>query len=220
MMALDKKQLSDAEALTSDRQTMRLDAARALSRRSQALLAAAGESEPVTRRWYVLTVAGGADIPVDNALTNAGVEHWMAVEKLTSKWRGGRKHQRFCASVKPIFKGYIFVNVAWSEMTWRGLSSIDGVEGIVGGAICPAPLAQKEFDRFRWRVDNDPKFLKALRNALEPGASVRVEEGPFASFPGVVLELFEKTARVTVEVDIFGRRVPVDLELAQIRKVE
>jgi transcriptional antiterminator NusG len=230
MMRVDAKRLGDSARAwldgrgqpieVTDRQTAKLDMARAVSRRQQALLAAAGESEPVLRRWYVLTIAGGEDILVDNALTNAGVEHWMAVEKLATKWRGGRKHQRFCAVVKPFFPGYMFVRVAWGEMTWHGLDGVNGVSGIVGGAMNPAPLSDKEFDKFRWHAENDPKFLKAMRNALDVGDLVRIDEGPFAHFEAVLVQLCEESARVRVEVELFGRATPVDLDLAQITKVE
>lgn len=216
MMRVDTKRLSEAQ-LTMLRERSE---ERGLSRRAQALLASAWESGPVTPRWYVLSVAPGEDIAVDNALANAGVEHWMATEKKTAKWRGGRRHQRFCAIVKPTFAGYMFVRVAWGEMAWKTLSGIEGVDGIVGGAISPAPLRDKEFDKFRARADEDPNFLRALSSALREGDAVRIDEGPFAHFAGIVLALFEKTSRAMVEVDIFGRKTPVDLELAQIEKLD
>lgn len=216
MMRIDTKQLSEASATYLTEQVEM----RALSRKQQALLAGAWESGPVTARWYVLSIAPGEDIAVDNALAEAKVEHWMVTEKKTAKWRGGRRHQRFCAVVKPIFPGYMFVRLAWGEMAWKLLSGIEGVDGIVGGAISPAPLRDKEFDKFRARADDDPNFLLALSSALKAGDAVRIDEGPFAHFAGIVLALSEKTSRAMVEVDIFGRKTPVDLDLAQIEKLD
>jgi len=219
-MALDRKQLSEATPVPTDRQTMRLDAARMISRRQQALLAAAGESGPCEPRWYVLTLVMGTDISVDNALTNAGIEHWMAVLTFKGKRRSGRKWQSFCSTVKAAFPGYMFVRVAWSEITWHGLKGIAGVGDVVGGAICPSPLQDKEMHRFRLRAEKDPQFIRKLVNALSEGDAVRIDTGPFSGCEGVVRTLFEKTARAGVDVDIFGRVATVDLELAQITKVD
>lgn len=202
------------------RQAEKLDEAQHLSRRTQALLASAGMSEPRWRRWYVLTLEHGADIPVDNALTNAAIPHWMATLGIKRKRRSHRKFQTFCPLITPAFPGYMFVHVAWFDETWEAFKRVEGVVGVVGRPMAPAPLPDKEFQKFRLRAERDPQFIAELSNELKIGDDVRVDDGPFASFPGVVSALNPKAARVSIDVHIFGRVVPVDLDLAQITKVE
>src|SRR5690606_7821603 len=100
MMAHDPKQLSDVRRVWLDRNGQVIDVvgalaaaggADALSRRSQALLALAGQSAP-EGAWYVLMVHRNADIAVDNCLGVAGIERWMAAQTVMPKRRGGRPH--------------------------------------------------------------------------------------------------------------------------------
>lgn len=204
----------------TDRQAAKLDEAQRLSRRSQALLAAAGMSEPIARRWYVLTIEQGADIPVDNALTNSGVEHWMPSVKRSTKWRGGRRFQRFCPVVAPACPGYMFVHVEWVDGTWDGLKSVEGVVEVIGGPMSPSPLQDKDFTTFRALVNDDPNFLKKLTNALKVGDDVLIHEGLARGFIGIVRSLMEETGRLEVEVDASVGTFKADLSIAQVTKLE
>jgi transcriptional antiterminator NusG len=188
-----------------------------LSRRAEALLAAAGQDGPACR-WYALTVAPGADISVDKALDQAAIEHWMAATEVNSNWRGGHRRRKRGPMLKPSLPGYIFVRVAWSDGAWHALSTIDGVDGIIGGAERPVPLPDKEVGDFRKRADGDPEFIETLVNGLKLGDSVMIDAGPFALFPGIVTALMGDNGRVEVEVGLFGRAVPVSLDVAQLSK--
>lgn len=220
LMAVRGKLLSEAEKLDLFDALAPIAARRAgVSRRTQALLAGAGQDGPA-KRWYVLMIQPGFDISVDNALGTARVERWMAAVKIEGKRRGGRKFQTFCPLVAAALPGYLFVRVAWESEAWHGLTSIEGVAGIIGGAMRPAPLQDKEIDRLRKRVEKDPTFIATLVNALKAGDDVRVDDGPFTGFEGVVNTLLGKGGRVKVDVDIFGRIATVDLDVAQISKSE
>jgi len=217
-MALDRKKLNEAELVVADRQTRRLDAARAISRRQQALLAGANLVEP-EQDWYVLLVADGFDIPVDNVLTNMRIEHWMPSLRIERKRRGKRKWQSFEPLVTPALPGYMFAKVVPCAETWAGLSMVDGIVGPIGGAAYPAPVKTKEITKLKAFIEEDKSAIEILTNALKAGDAVSVDDGPFRSFEGIV-KLLSGKRRVQVEVAIFGRAVPIDLDLAQVTKLE
>ncbi len=216
-MAVDRKQLSEAIGRApTDRQSEALDRARAVSsRRTQALMAAAGMA--VETRWYVLILRTGFDNAVDNVLTNARFQHWMAVQKIPPKRRGGRKFQSFCATVVPALEGYMFVRVDNLPDVWHALKGIDGVVDVLGGSLNPKPLIEREIVNLQAFIENDPNAIALLRNALKEGDRVSVDSGPFAHFEGIVRAL--RNDRTKVDVDILGRTVPVDLDLAQVTKI-
>jgi len=225
MMRADNKQPSErvwldrvGEPINLDRAWQKSDVRIALSRREQAMLAAAGMDGPEAR-WYVLRVDSGTDKAVDNALKEANVERVMLSIEVEAKRRGGRKHQTLETCRAPAFPGYIFVRVVSRPETWAGLRCIKGVIEPIGGADKPKPVKGQEVLKFQARIENDPAAFATLTNALKAGDRVAIDDGPFASFEAVVLMLADKH-RVSVEVDIFGRPTPINLDLAQVTKLE
>lgn len=218
MMRIDPKRLNDGGEVLSARSIEKALRERELSRRSQALLAAAGEAAP-DRHWHVLLVGPACDNSVDNALTNAGVEHWMAARSIRRRRRGGRRHQAWSPIVAPALPGYLFVRVAWTPAAAAGLRGIDGVEAVIGGWECPSPLKDNELDKLRVRVEKDPEFLAVLLGALKEGDRVRLDDGPCAGFQGIVTML-GAARRVRVEVDMFGRKVPLTVDVDGLTKAD
>jgi transcription antitermination factor NusG len=228
MMRADVKRLNEAEhvwvapdtgeVINIDRAWQESDKRIAISRKQQALLAAAGESGP-TARWYVLQVKRGADIAVDKLLEEASIEHWTPSQTIQPKRQGGRKGPKPDPKVVPFLPGYLFVKVVWCAPCWEAISGLKGVAGVIGTAEKPAPVPDNRLLKLRAFVEKDPASIQVLTKALVAGDKVRVDDGPFASFPGVV-ERVCKNGRALVEVMIFGRAVSADLELAQISKSE
>lgn len=194
------------------------DARIALRRREQAMLAAAGQAGPEAR-WYVLQVRNGADIAVDKALEDANIEHWMAAQTVEVRRRSRYGSCRPVSRTVPFLPGYLFIRVVWCGPCWEALSGLKGVAGVIGSAERPAPVSDDRMLKLRAFVEKDPTSIKVLTNALVKGDKVRVDDGPFASFPGVV-EAVNTSGRALIEVMIFGRAVSVDLDLAQITKSE
>lgn len=228
MMAIDKKRLNDGErawvrqdtgeVINIDRAWQASDRRIALSRRQQALLAAAGESGP-SARWYVLQVARGADIAVDKLLDAARIERWTPSQTIQPKRQGGRKGPKPEPKTVPFLPGYLFVKVIWCAPCWHAISGLKGVSGVIGTPERPTPVSDDRLLKLRAFVEKDPTSIRVLTKALMRGEKVRVDDGPFASFPGVVEKVFDN-GRALIEVMIFGRAVSVDLDLAQISKSE
>lgn len=228
MMRADVKRLSDREHVWVDRSTgevinvdhawQKSDQRIALQRREYAMLAAAGMDGPEAR-WYVLRVEDRADIAVDKLLEDARVEHVMLSIEVEAKRRGGRKHQSLEPCMAPAFPGYIFVRVVSCAVTWAGLKTIKGVLDPLGGGDNPKPVNGDEIVKFQARIENDPDAIAVLTNALRTGDKVSIDAGPFCGFEAVVMMLADKH-KVGVEVDIFGRAVPLKFDLADVTKLE
>ncbi len=214
MMREDPKRLSEALAIgPTDRQTMKLDAARALTRRTQALLAAAGMEAP-ERRWYVLRVAPSQDKAVDNALHDAGVERWLPLAKFEQKPRKDRKGEAPPAKMVLAWPGYVFVRVADTAYTWAGLGTVEGVIAVLGTADRPIAVADEKVSRYKYQLEHDEVARKQLRDDLSVGEQVQVEIVPNSRINGLVRVVGDD--RVSVEVKLFGSQRVLELTLAQI----
>jgi transcriptional antiterminator NusG len=128
--------------------------------------------------------------------------------------KGGQKRR----SDRKFFPGYVLVEMEMTDETWHLVKDVPKVMGFIGGtADRPAPITVKEADailnRVREGVDKPrPKVL------FEPGEMVRVVDGPFNDFNGVVEEVDYDKSRLKVAVLIFGRSTPVELEFHQVEK--
>jgi len=128
--------------------------------------------------------------------------------------KGGQKRR----SDRKFFPGYVLVEMEMTDETWHLVKDVPKVMGFIGGtADRPAPISQKEADAILNRVQEgaDKPRPKVL---FEPGEMVRVVDGPFNDFNGVVEEVDYDKSRLKVAVLIFGRSTPVELEFHQVEK--
>ncbi len=172
-------------------------------------------------RWYVVQAFSGYEGRVQKTL----LEH-IEIHGLQDKFgevlvpteevvemRAGQKRK----SSRKFFPGYVLVQMEMDVDAWHLVKSVPRVLGFIGGTSDrPAPISQREADRILRRLeDTDKPKPKTL---FEPGEVVRVIDGPFADFNGVVEELDYEKNRIKVSVLIFGRSTPVDLEFGQVEK--
>ena len=128
--------------------------------------------------------------------------------------RAGQKRK----STRKFFPGYVLVNMIMNDETWHMIRAIPRVLGFIGGTgQTPTPITDKEAQAILQRVEDGvtkpkPKIL------FEPGEVVRVKDGPFVDFNGVVEEVNYEKSRLRVAVLIFGRSTPVELEFSQVEK--
>ena len=129
--------------------------------------------------------------------------------------RDGQKRK----SDRKFFPGYVLVQMEMDNETWYLVRNVPKVLGFIGGTSDkPAPISEKEAQAILQRVQDgvDKPRPKVL---YEPGEMVRVNEGPFNDFEGVVEEVNYEKSRLRVGVMIFGRTTPVELEFSQVDKV-
>ena len=128
--------------------------------------------------------------------------------------RAGQKRK----SERKFFPGYVLVQMVMDETSWHLVRSVPRVMGFIGGTSDrPAPISDKEADAILNRLQESVDKPKP-KTLFEPGEVVRVSDGPFADFQGVVEEVDYEKSRLKVSVLIFGRSTPVELEFGQVEK--
>lgn len=177
----------------------------------------------MAKRWYVVHAYSGFEKSVQKLLR----EH-IEREGLGDKFGDilvpveevvDVKNGRRSISERKFFPGYVLVEMEMSDETWHIVKSIPKVTGFVGGVgNRPSPISQREFDVITQRIQDGvekpkPKIL------FEPGQRVRVIEGPFNDFDGLVDEVNYERSKVRISVQIFGRDTPVELGFDQVEKL-
>jgi len=176
----------------------------------------------MAKHWYVVHAYSGYEKKVAAALKerielNDMQEHFGDVLVPTEEVveiRGGQKRK----SERKFFPGYVLVQMELNDDSWHLVKETPRVMGFIGGkADKPAPITQKEADLILQRVDDSADKPKP-KTLFEPGEMVRVIDGPFNDFNGVVEEVNYDKNRLQVAVLIFGRSTPVELEFGQVEK--
>ncbi|MFA5941014.1 MAG: transcription termination/antitermination protein NusG [Sinimarinibacterium sp.] len=176
----------------------------------------------MTMRWYVVHAYSQYENSVMKALreriTRAGLQEQFGEilvpteEVVEIKDGVKRKTER------KFFPGYVLVQMEMNEDTWHLVKATPKVMGFIGGtADKPAPITDKEAEKILNRVTESVEKPRP-KTLFEPGEAVRVKEGPFADFNGVVEEVNYDKNRLRVAVLIFGRSTPVELEFSQVEK--
>jgi len=173
-------------------------------------------------RWYVVHAYSGFENQVKRSLEErvkrSGLQDQfgqiLVPTEEVIEMREGQKRK----SDRKFFPGYVLVQMEMTDETWHLVKDVPRVMGFIGGtADRPAPITEKEAQAILDRVQEGaekprPKVL------FEPGEVVRITEGPFNDFNGVVEEVDYDKNRLRVAVLIFGRSTPVDLEFGQVEK--
>ncbi len=176
----------------------------------------------MTKRWYIVHAYSNFEHKVKSSLEEriklAGLEdkfgEILVPTEEVVEMREGQKRR----SERKFFPGYVLVNMEMNDETWHLVKSVPKVMGFIGcSSDKPAPITEREADTILQRVQEGtekprPKVL------FEPGEVVRVVDGPFNDFNGVVEEVDYDKSRLKVAVLIFGRSTPVELEFGQVEK--
>ena len=119
---------------------------------------------------------------------------------------------------RKFFPGYVLVKAELTDQVFSMIKNTPKVTGFLGPDNRPVPISEAEATQILTQVQDGVERPKPMI-LFEVGEQVRVSDGPFASFNGVVQEVDSERARLKVEVSIFGRATPVDLEFSQVEKV-
>ncbi|MDR9390267.1 MAG: transcription termination/antitermination protein NusG [Wenzhouxiangella sp.] len=177
----------------------------------------------MSKKWYVVHAYSGFEKQVQSSLQDyvkrAGMEDFFGeilvpTEEVVEMKKGVKRR-----SERKFFPGYVLVEMEMNDDSWHLVKSVPKVLGFIGGRQDqPAPITQREADTILQRVAEGvdkprPKIL------FEPGEVVRVIDGPFNDFSGVVEEINYEKSRLRVAVSIFGRSTPVELDFQQVEKL-
>ena len=175
----------------------------------------------MARHWYIVHTYSGFEEQVKTGMLervkNAGQEEMFGeilvpTEQVVEMVKGARK-----TSSRKFFPGYILVNVDLNDETWHTVRDTPKVTGFVGNDMNPVPLSDEEAMKIIGRI-KDGALKPKPKVSFEHGDVVRVIDGPFNNFQGVVDEVFPEKGRVRVMVSIFGRETPVELEYIQVSR--
>ena len=176
----------------------------------------------MAKRWYVVHAYSGFEQQVKRSLIervqrkgmqDSFGEILVPTEEVV-EMREGQKRK----SERKFFPGYVLVQMEMNDDTWHLVHDVPKVLGFIGGTgDRPSPISDKEANAILQRVQEGvekprPKVL------FEPGEMVRITEGPFNDFNGVVEEVDYEKSKMRVSVLIFGRSTPVELEFGQVEK--
>jgi transcriptional antiterminator NusG len=173
-------------------------------------------------RWYVIHTYSGYEKVVKDNLEQrlkslglgARVSEVLIPTEDVMEVKGGKKQ----VLTKRSFPGYVFVKMEVDDSVWYAIRNTPKVSGFVGGAK-PSPLMDSEVDAILKQMKEtserpQPKVL------FEAGESVRIIDGPFSNFTGIVDNIYPEQGKLKVMVTIFGRSTPVELEFGQVEKGE
>ena len=177
----------------------------------------------MTARWYVVHAHSGFERKVEQAIRERALregvdgmieEVLVPTEEVLEVRRGTRVTRE-----RKFYPGYVLVKMELSDRTWHLIKNTPKVTGFLGGGgMRPIPITDAEANRILYQIDQGverprPSVVYVV------GEEVRVSDGPFTSFTGVVEEVDEDRARLKLSVSIFGRATLVDLEYSQVEKV-
>ena len=176
----------------------------------------------MAKRWYVVHVYSGFEKKIAQQIKEQAAQKGLAdlvdevlvpSEQVVELRRG----QKVNAEHK-FFPGYVLAKMEMTDETWHLVKDTPKVTGFLGTKLRPSPISEAEADRI---MKQTQEGVERPRPAVlfEIGEQIRVADGPFTSFNGVVEEVDEEKGRVKVSVSIFGRSTPVELEYSQVEKV-
>jgi transcriptional antiterminator NusG len=173
-------------------------------------------------KWYIIHSYSGFERKVKESLESRVVAFGLQ-EKIgrvliptesVTEVRGGKKY----TSERMFYPGYVLVEMDMDDHVWHVVKATPRVTGFVGTGQQPTPLSDEEVQHIVYKVA-DSREKPKLKVKFEKNETVRITEGPFATFQGVVDEVNEDRETLKVMVTIFGRSTPVELEFNQVEKV-
>ena len=173
-------------------------------------------------KWYVLHVYSGFESKVAEAIHEKArkqglqekiEEILVPTEEVVEVKRGQRVNTE-----RKFFPGYVLAKLDLSDNVWHLIKDTPKVTGFLGGGNRPVPISQAEADRIIKQVQEGVDRPRPSV-VYDIGEEVKVTDGPFASFNGIVEEIDEEKAKLKVTVSIFGRATPVELEYSQVEKI-
>lgn len=176
----------------------------------------------MSAKWYVVHVYSGSEKKVAESLREQAllknmqdqiVEVLVPIENVVEVKKGARVN-----SERKFFPGYVLVKMEMSDDTWHVIKSTPRVTGFLGSRNKPQAISESEANRIIKQIEDGVERPQTIVN-FELGEQVKVCDGPFASFVGMVEDVDAERSRLKLSVSIFGRATPVELEFGQVEKI-
>jgi transcriptional antiterminator NusG len=176
----------------------------------------------VAKEWYILRVHSGQEEQIRDGLEKRVrtfgmedlVEKVLVPTERVSEIKGGKKR----VTRKKLYPGYIMVNMEITEESWFLVKETPGIGDFVGPYHQPAPMNPEEVEKILAQTEATEETPK-VKIGVEKGDAVKIKEGPFENFDGVIEEVTPDKGMVKVIVTIFGRPTPVVLEYWQLERI-
>ncbi|QRN41078.1 MAG: transcription termination/antitermination protein NusG [Neisseriaceae bacterium] len=177
----------------------------------------------MAKQWYVVHAYSGFEKKVirtlNERIAREGMEDQFGEILIPTEEVVDMKNGKKKISERKFFPGYILVEMEMSDETWHLVKSTPKITGFIGGTSHkPLPITKREVDRILNQVQSGVEKPKP-KVEFGVGEHVRVTEGPFADFNGIVEEVNYERNKLKVSVQIFGRETPVELDFIQVEKV-
>lgn len=171
--------------------------------------------------WYVVHTYSGYENKIKVDLTKRvesmdmqnKIFQIIIPEEQEVEYKGGKKK----ITTKRVFPGYVIVNMIMDEDSWYVVHHTPGVTGFVGSGTKPIPLQDDEINKILTQMGLMGKKPRIIN--IDVGESIRVNSGPFENFEGVVKEVLMDRGKIRVNISMFGRETPVELDYEQINKI-
>jgi len=175
-----------------------------------------------TKQWYIVHTYSGFENKVKESLEQRiqtyGLKDEIGENLIPTEDIEEKSDGREVKSTRRFFPGYILVEMQMSDNAWHVVKNTPKVTGFVGACAKPTPLTREEVDQILNQVTEAAEKPKP-KYTFEKGDQVRINEGPFTSFNGVVDEVNPDRNTLKVMVTIFGRATPVELDFLQVDKL-
>lgn len=181
----------------------------------------------MAKKWYVVHTYSGYENKVKEMLEERIKAYKMEelfgdimipTEDIEEIIRGKKGDKQVKKTSRKFFPGYLLIHVDMNNETWHLVRNTPRVTGFIGGKTKPIPIPDDGIDELIGKI-KDGKLRPKMMMNFEKGDDVVIVEGPFANFNGIVEEVKPEKARLKVLVSIFGRQTPIELEYAQVKKV-
>ena len=180
----------------------------------------------MAKEWYVVHTFSGHESKVKLALEkrveNAGLKNKIFQVKVPTVEVVEIKDGKKKVKTKKVFPGYVIVEMEFDDETWSFVKSVQGITNFVGAydSRKPRPLSESEVSALFDKVGQEKSRERApVEIDFRLGEHVKVIDGPFNNFNGVIEEVYPEKGRVRVKVEIFGRGTPVELDYLQVGKI-
>jgi transcriptional antiterminator NusG len=180
-------------------------------------------SEEIQKQWYIVQTYSGyenkAKLALEERIRTANLQHlfdeiFIPIEMVT-EIRNGKKRQ----TPRKLYNSYIFVKMALNDNTWHLIKDTPKIVGFVGNQKTPVPVPEHEVKKINETIE-ESKLKTKTAYAFHQGDKIRVIEGNFKDFMGIVEEVHEEKEKIRVFVEIFGRPTSVEFDFQQVITVE